>query len=637
MTRARFWTTLAAILIVAAALRAIYPTADPPWRSTVGVVWHDEGAWTHNARNKALFGAWRQDEWNPIYISPVFTALEYGSFAAFGVGLRQARLVSEVAGVISVLLLALGLRRIAGDRAALVGGALLATNYVYVMYDRAAIMEALMGAFIVASWYCSARAEREPRWGAAAGLMAVLAFFTKAAAAFYVGSLGLVAVLGFLPPKGGSYRTGGGSDRTAGESDGTGGGSDGTGRGSDGTGRGSDRTGRGSDGPGRGSDRTGGGSDGAGGGKDGAGGGTHGASRSFRLQAEGRRAALWTLAGLAVSFGLIAALFVLPHWADYRFYNWQMSVTRKPSYDLASIVQRVTWFPVLHDTFSRWWPELLLTVLGAWQIAARWRRSSDAERLLLLWVAVGSLELLIHDVGNERRFVFLIPAMAAFTGIALDRRSFEFGGQGRRALRWLAAPAVFYSVYVLVAPLARLLFLRDVHAHVLHSTVRLSAAAAFIGGSLTLFALRRAQAISIYLRPWGSVVLLILMLAWDGFQFVDWARGRTYKNYQSMIALGRALPPDTLIQGKLANGLDLENRIRPIFIGHDFGNYADRRRRDDVRYILTYTAPKLGYEGDQIIDVLEAYPGWRVIMTFDVAESPGGHDIAALIEKRARH
>ena len=191
----RFAAWLVIILTGAALLRGLFPSADPPWRSTVGVVWHDEGAWVHNARNKALFGEWRQDEWNPVYLAPVFTALEYASFKAFGVGVRQARLVSEVAGVLSVILLALGLRRLAGDRAGLIAGALLATNYVYVMYDRAAIMEALMAAFIVASWYCSTRAEQAPRWGALAGLMATLAFFTKAAAAFYVGALGLVAVV----------------------------------------------------------------------------------------------------------------------------------------------------------------------------------------------------------------------------------------------------------------------------------------------------------------------------------------------------------------------------------------------------------------------------------------------------------
>jgi 4-amino-4-deoxy-L-arabinose transferase-like glycosyltransferase len=446
-----------------------------------------------------------------------------------------------------VLLLALALRRIRGPRAALIAGALAATNYVYVMYDRAAIMEGLMAAFIVASWYCSTRAERDPRWGGVAGVMAALAFFTKAAAAFYVGALALVAVLRFREQR-----------------------------------------------------------------------------------------SLWTLGGLTVSFGLIGALFVLPHWTDYWFYNWQMSVARKPSYDLASIAQRVIWFPVLHDTFSRSWPELLLTVLGAWTIAARWRTAPDAERLLLLWAAVGSLELLIHDVGNERRFVFLLPAMAAYSGLAFDAREFSFS-HPRGMVLWIAAPLIFYCWYVLAAPLARLLFLPDVHAHVLHSTVRLSALAAAAAGALTMFALRRTASLSIFMRTYGAAAAVVLLLCWDVYQFADYARARTYKNYQAMLALGAAVPAETLIQGKLANGLDLENRIRPIFIGHAFGNYADRFSRDDVRYILTYTVPKLGYEGSQVEDVLAASPGWRIIMTFDVAESPGGHDQAALIEKRARH
>ena len=93
------------------------------------------------------------------------------------------------------------------------------------------------------------------------------------------------------------------------------------------------------------------------------------------------------------------------------------------------------------------------------------------------------------------------------------------------------------------------------------------------------------------------------------------------------------LPPETLVQGKLANGLSLENRIKPVFIGHEFGNYDDRKRRDDVRYILTYIEPLIGFEGSQIRDVLEAYPRSRVAMTFDVAETRSGHDRAALIDK----
>jgi dolichyl-phosphate-mannose-protein mannosyltransferase len=576
MTRGRFMASLAAIGLLAAVLRGVFPAADPPWTSSVGVVWHDEGAWVHNARNKALFGGWRQDEWNPVYVAPVFTALEYASFTAFGVGVRQARLVSEVAGLLSVILLALGVRRLAGDRAGLIAGLLIAANYVYVMYDRAAIMEALMAAFIVASWYCSTRAEREPKWGAAAALMATLAFFTKAAAAFYVGALGLAAIIRLVE----GWNAGAGRSRPL--------------------------------------DRPL---------KDGS-----YASKS---------AALWTLGGLALSFGIIAAVFVLPHWHDYRFYNWQMSVTRKPSYDPVSVLTRVTWFPILHDTFSRMWAVLVLGVFGAWGILARWRRATDAERLLFLWVAVGSIELLVHDVGNERRFVFLIPALVALASLVLVRGSLlpeAAAGVPRRKVLILA-PAILYSAYVLTGPLARVPFLAEVHAHALHHAVRLAAAAGLLLGVAIIAGWPRVAGVASR-RIWSSAVANALVFgfaAWNLVQFGEWAAHRTYKNYEASLAIGRALPPETLVQGKLANGLSLDNRIRPIFIGHEFGNYADRNERDDVRYILTYTSPRLGYEGSQITDVLDASPGWRIIMKLDVAETPSGHDSAALIEKRARH
>jgi 4-amino-4-deoxy-L-arabinose transferase-like glycosyltransferase len=564
MTRAQFAAALFAILALGLLLRTLYPAADPPWRSTVGVVWHDEGAWTHNARNKALFGAWRQDDWNPVYIAPVFTALEYASFKAFGVGVRQARLVSEIAGLISVLLLALGVRRIAGPVAALIAGALLATDYVYVMYDRAALMEALMVAFIVASWYCSTRAERQPAWGAIAGVCAVLAFFTKAAAAFYIGALVLGVVASALRRK--SLRPGGGSYLTS---------------------------------------------------------------------------SVWTIGGLAAATALIAIFFVIPHWSDYQFYNWQVSVTRKPSYDAASVLTRVSWFPILHDVFSRMWLALVLGVFGAWGIAARWREAPDAERLLLLWVGVGIVELLVHDVGNERRFVFLIPVLIALTSLVLARGSLlpDEGGRVSTRRLALATPVLLYTAYVLLGPVTRLPWLDDVYNHILRMPVRVAAAGAVVLTGVLLATWTKVSG-AMTRRAWGgraAVALTALAVGWNIYQFADWATHRSYKNIQASRAVGAVLPPETLVQGKLANGLALENRIRPIFIGHEFGNYTDRKTRWDVRYILTYTDPELGYEGDQILDVLDAYPGWRTIMTFDVAETPSGHDKAALIEKRARH
>ena len=553
-TERQFTVAILLIAALALALRLIFPTADPPWQSTVGVVWHDEGAWVHNARNKALFGAWALDAWNPMYIAPVFTALEYLSFASFGVGVWQARLVSEVTGVISVLLLAFGVKRLAGRDAALIAAALVATNYVYVMWNRAALMEGSMAAFIVFSWYCYVRAQSAPAWGAAAAVFALLAYFTKAAAVFFIAALGLEAVIALVI----------------------------TWRGGDGI---------------------------------------------------GRKAAIATLAGL-VAFAVVAlVVFVAPNWTDYRFYNWQMSVTRKPSYDLRSLMDRVTWFPVLHDIFTRMWFTVVVSILALLGWLARYRTMTAPERLLAGWVALGALELLLHDTGNERRFIFFIPAMIAIAAIALgrDRRILPVEAVAiPRARLLLAMPAVLYALYIVLGAIVRL-----TRIYVPGPGVRLGAAAALVAGGLVVATWPRAARF-LANGTWSAraaLLLAALVSAGQLAQFVQWAKGRTYKNYEASRALAAVLPPGTLVHGKLANGLSLENRIKPVFVGREFGNYADRKQRDDVRYILTYVAPRLGYEGSVILDVLDAYPNRTIIKTFDVAETASGHDRAALLDK----
>ncbi len=354
LTPRSFRLGLLVVLLLAAALRGLYPAADPPWVTTVGIVWHDEGAWVHNARNKALFGAWTMDAWNPVYIAPVFTGLEYAAFRMFGVGVRQARLVPEICGLLSVWLLALGVARVGGRRAGLVAGGLLATQYVYVMWNRAALMEGPMVAFMVASWYCYARASTAPRWGAAAAGLAMLAFFTKASAAFFVATLALDAGLAI--------------------------------------------TGLFASGP--------------------------VGSTTYRKD----ECPPWVVGGLA-GFGLLAVIFfVAPHWADYRFYNWQMSVTRKPSYTVRALLDRVTWFPILHDLLTRSWFAVAVGLTTALGMLARWRSLQPAERLLILWIAFGAAELILHDVGNERRFVLFIPPLVALAALAVGRGALRTAG-----------------------------------------------------------------------------------------------------------------------------------------------------------------------------------------------------------------
>ena len=559
MSRGAFAAALALTLAITALLRGLFPAADPPWNPTVGVVWHDEGAWVHNARNKALFGAWSQDQWNPVYIAPVFTALEYASFKAFGVGVRQARLAPELCGLLSVWLLGLGVARLAGRRAGLIAALLLGTNYVYVMWNRAALMEGPMVAFMVAGWYFYVRTEEDPRWGLATSACAWLAFFTKASAVFFVAAIVLDATLTLL---------------------------------------------------------------------------ISGAAVTHSGQ-DGRRRAWWTLAGLALGGGIALVAFVIPHWADYRFYNWQMSVTRKPTYDVKSLKDRASWLP-LQDTLTRMWFALTVGLTFGLGMLARWRDLVAGERLLVLWIGLGATELVAHDASNERRFILFIPALVALAAIALGRTSLIPEGVERipRKSASLAMPIVLYASYVVAASIVRLAFLRQIGPNVRIAAILAVAFTAVLYATWPRIPRLLARG---GWTPAASLALAVLVSAGQIVQYVQWAVGRSYKNYEASVELGRRLPPETLVHGKLANGLSLENRIRPIFVGRGFGNYEDRKTRDDVRYILTYVAPSLGYESQAhnpvIEDVIDAYPGQRIIMTFDVAETATGHDRAALIDK----
>jgi 4-amino-4-deoxy-L-arabinose transferase-like glycosyltransferase len=270
--------------------------------------------------------------------------------------------------------------------------------------------------------------------------------------------------------------------------------------------------------------------------------------------------------------------------------------------------------------------------LGLATVVARWRTAAPAERLLVLWILFAFAELVVHDAGNERRYVMFIPAFVALTALVLGKSGPVGpapGALGPRA-RWMALPLVLFLAYLVLGSLARLAFLYEIGPG-----VRLSAALAVLAAGVILW---RWQAVSTWLSSQrvtaaGAIGITALVAAGDLTQYWQWARQRTYENHEASIAVGRRLPPGTLVHGKLANGLALENRIRPVFVGAGFGNYEDRKRRDDVRYILTYIEPRIGYEGRVITDVLEAYPDHTIIMTFDVAETTSGRDRAALIEK----
>jgi 4-amino-4-deoxy-L-arabinose transferase-like glycosyltransferase len=562
MSRRTFACVLTAILAVGLFMRVAWLRADPPVADAVGIVWHDEGAWVHNARNRALWGVWRTDAWNPVFVAPVFTALEYASFEAFGVGLWQARVVPLVSGLAAIAALVIGLRAIAGREAAAIGAGLLATTYAFVMWNRAALMESTMTAAMVVAWAAYARGSRDARWGAMAGVAATGAWFTKAAAAFFVAALALDAGLTIL--------------------------------------------------------------------------------RGWRSPAADRRnearLAWWTLAGLAIAFAITAALFVLPHWTEYRFYNWQMSVARKPEYTIHALVDRASWLPIVQGLFSRMWLVVVVALGGLLWIVRRWRDAAPAERLLVLWILIGLVELIVHDSGNERRYVMFIPALSALAAIVASRAwavtPAPAAPPPRATLTLLSLPLAYLAAGSALRPF----FLQAIEAGHLHTVVRIATAAALIAAAGVWVWPRRPLAATWTPRARQSAAIawLAASLLWNVFEYVRWTQHRSDVNYEASVALGRLLAPGTIVQGKLANGLALDNRIRPLFVGNGFGNYDDRLRRDDARYILTYDLPRIGYESSDgsglIQGILDHYPRRRVVATFTVDETPAP-DRAVLIDK----
>jgi 4-amino-4-deoxy-L-arabinose transferase-like glycosyltransferase len=561
-----FVTVLLLAFAVALGLRMAFQPADPPTHATVGITWHDEGVWAHNARNRVLFGAWRLDGWNPMYVSPVFTGLEWATFASLGVGLHQARLPSILLSALSVLALAWGVRAVGSRLSAMLAASFVATNYVYVMYGRVALLEATMVSLIVASWGCYAAARKRPALGAVAGVLAMAAFFTKASSAFFLVGIGLDCCWSLVRHAATRRRGGSGDEPNA------------------------------------------------------------DAGREAA-------AALYTVAGLAAAGMAALAFFVVPNLDEYLFYNVRLYGERRSARGIGVVLDRASWLPIIHDFFTRMLLLTWISIAGFIVTLFTWHRRPQGERLLWLWLALGVLELILHDTGNERRFVFLIPAMAGMAALVLGR-DFRLLPEGASVVPlrrvWWAAPVVAYGLYVAWGAVARLPYLYQVRPG-----VRIAAVLAVVSLVGLIAGWRRGLG-RLLERPWtpqAAVALALVIVGADLVQYGQWSWQRTYKNVAASRAVGRLLPWGTPVLGKLANGMSLENGIRPLYIGQGFGNYADTHLRDTVPYVLTYTSPRLGYEGPAIREVLEKAPGWRIVARFPVAETPGGTDMAVLIEK----
>ncbi|MBW3003606.1 glycosyltransferase family 39 protein [Candidatus Woesearchaeota archaeon] len=113
----------------------------------------DEGYKSQPAKYRALFGTWYDDDSSSgLLTAPLFNLILFPVYNLLGVSLFSTRVLSAVAGIISVLLLYLILRR--DDRkVALYASGLLAVNHFFFIVTRVGLPESLVIATILLSFY----------------------------------------------------------------------------------------------------------------------------------------------------------------------------------------------------------------------------------------------------------------------------------------------------------------------------------------------------------------------------------------------------------------------------------------------------------------------------------------------------
>lgn len=119
----------------------------------------DEGFYTHDARNLVLFGSINRpgDDFHNALIMPLLHGLQCVVFRMFGYGIGQARAISIVCSLLTLLLLFAGCRRAFGHQVASVAVLFLGLDHVNLLYNRLALMDTPAQLPMVACFYAFVR------------------------------------------------------------------------------------------------------------------------------------------------------------------------------------------------------------------------------------------------------------------------------------------------------------------------------------------------------------------------------------------------------------------------------------------------------------------------------------------------
>ncbi|MGC8669513.1 MAG: ArnT family glycosyltransferase [Chthonomonadales bacterium] len=165
-------------LLIMVGLRVVHLRSDPYVRIDwdTGIL-TDEGFYIHNARNVVLFGRARTDDFNNMLLAPLWHGVQVATFTEFGVGSVQARLISVVAGLLSVFVLFAALRRWYGLAVSATASLLFGLDHVSTLFQRLALLDVPSGLLAVCAFGCFVRSLNRPRrliWLASCGALIAL-------------------------------------------------------------------------------------------------------------------------------------------------------------------------------------------------------------------------------------------------------------------------------------------------------------------------------------------------------------------------------------------------------------------------------------------------------------------------------
>lgn len=168
------------LLIIFISLRIINLSADPPNNLSPNSCgeYGDPGNYAFNARNKIIFGQWKIDDFNIMYISPVPHLFTYLSFLLFGTGIWQMNLVPLFFSILIFITLFLLLYRYLPE-AQILFLFLLTINYPFIIYSRIATRIMPMTFFVILSIFFFLKAWEKPKYFFLLSLFLCFSFLSK--------------------------------------------------------------------------------------------------------------------------------------------------------------------------------------------------------------------------------------------------------------------------------------------------------------------------------------------------------------------------------------------------------------------------------------------------------------------------